>query len=131
MRDVAIISFAQLPSVRRDLEREEAELVQPVVHEVLERAGLKQDDIGFTVSGSADYLCGRPFSFVAAVDGLQAWPPIRESHVEMDGAWALYEAIRARTPCWSAPASASESAPRNWSLRHFIPAPQSCSTPMH
>jgi acetyl-CoA acetyltransferase len=92
MRDVAIISFAQLPSVRRDLEREEAELVQPVVHEVLERAGLKQDDIGFTVSGSADYLCGRPFSFVAAVDGLQAWPPIRESHVEMDGAWALYEA---------------------------------------
>src|SRR5690606_36843238 len=38
------------------------------------------------------YLVGRPFSFVAAVDGLKAWPPIRESHVEMDGAFALYEA---------------------------------------
>jgi acetyl-CoA acetyltransferase len=27
-----------------------------------------------------------------AVDSLGAWPPISESHVEMDGAWALYEA---------------------------------------
>jgi acetyl-CoA acetyltransferase len=26
-----------------------------------------------------------------AVDSLGAWPPISESHVEMDGAWALYE----------------------------------------
>ena len=27
-----------------------------------------------------------------ALDAVGAWPPIRESHVEMDGAWALYEA---------------------------------------
>ena len=27
-----------------------------------------------------------------ALDGVGAWPPISESHVEMDGAWALYEA---------------------------------------
>jgi acetyl-CoA acetyltransferase len=27
-----------------------------------------------------------------ALDAIGAWPPIRESHVEMDGAWALYEA---------------------------------------
>jgi hypothetical protein len=26
------------------------------------------------------------------MDGIGAWPPIEESHVEMDGAWALYEA---------------------------------------
>lgn len=26
------------------------------------------------------------------LDGVGAWPPISESHVEMDGAWALYEA---------------------------------------
>src|SRR6202044_2065989 len=32
------------------------------------------------------------FSFVQAVDAIGAVPPIRESHVEMDGAWALYEA---------------------------------------
>ncbi len=26
------------------------------------------------------------------LDGVGAWPPISESHVEMDGAWALHEA---------------------------------------
>ena len=92
MRDVAISGFAQLPTVRQDVDREEAEQVQPVVNEALASAGVTWDDVGFVVSGSSDYLCGRPFSFVAAVDGLRAWPPIAESHVEMDGAFALYEA---------------------------------------
>lgn len=92
MRDVAIVSFAQLPSVRAIDAAEEAELVQPVTSAAMRQIGLTQDDIGFTCSGSTDYLPGRPFSFVAAVDGLKAWPPIRESHVEMDGAFALYEA---------------------------------------
>lgn len=91
MRDIAIVSVAQLPSVRRERKSDEAELVQPVVAEALGKVGLRQNDIGFTCSGSSDYLVGRPFSFVAAVDGLQSWPPICESHVEMDGAWALYE----------------------------------------
>ena len=92
MREVAVVAFSQLKSVRRDLEREETELVQPVVHEALERAGLKKDEIGFYCSGSADYLLGRPFSFVTALDAIGPWPPVSESHVEMDGAWALYEA---------------------------------------
>lgn len=92
MRDVAIVSFAQLPSVRRMLVAEEAEIVQPVTSDAMSQVGLTQHDIGFTCSGSSDYLVGRPFSFVAAVDGLVAVPPIRESHVEMDGAFALYEA---------------------------------------
>src|SRR6201999_3744457 len=35
---------------------------------------------------------GAPFTFVGALDAVGAWPPIQESHVEMDGAWALYEA---------------------------------------
>jgi acetyl-CoA acetyltransferase len=52
----------------------------------------KHEEIGFTCSGSNDYLIGGPFSFVAALDSVGAWPPISESHVEMDGAWALYEA---------------------------------------
>jgi acetyl-CoA acetyltransferase len=92
MRDVAIVSFAQLPSVRVSHATDEAELVQSVTSEAMNQLGITQDDIGFTCSGSTDYLPGRPFSFVAAVDGLKAWPPIRESHVEMDGAFALYEA---------------------------------------
>jgi hypothetical protein len=45
------------------------------------------------VSGSSDYLQGFPFAFVGALDAVGAWPPIRESHVEMDGAFALYEAV--------------------------------------
>src|SRR5438270_521310 len=64
----------------------------PVVHELRERAGLTQRDIGFTVSGSCDYLQGQAFAFVTALDAIGPWPPIDESHVEMDGAWALYEA---------------------------------------
>jgi acetyl-CoA acetyltransferase len=92
MRDVAIVAFAQTPSVRRELERNEVELVMPVVREALGRAGMKKGDIGFTVSGSCDYLAGQPFSFVSALDAVGAWPPIVESHVEMDGAFALYEA---------------------------------------
>ena len=93
MVDVAIVAFAQLPSVRCNPVADEAELVQPVTKAAMDAVGLTQSDIGFTCSGSCDYLVGRPFSFVAAVDGLQACPPIRESHVEMDGAWALYEAF--------------------------------------
>ena len=85
MRDIAVIAFAQLPNVREDHEREEVELVQPVVAEAIEKAGLQRKDIGFTVSGSSDYLLGRPFSFVTALDAVAPWPPISESHVEMDG----------------------------------------------
>jgi len=92
MRKVAVVAFAQLPSVRMDTDREEVELVQPVVKDALRQVGLRIGEIGFTVSGSADFLLGRPFSFVSALDGIGAWPPISESHVEMDGAWALYEA---------------------------------------
>jgi acetyl-CoA acetyltransferase len=91
-RRVAVVGFAQLPNVRRDTERDEAELVQPVVSEVLRAARLELREVGFTVSGSSDFLLGRPFSFVSALDGIGPWPPISESHVEMDGAWALYEA---------------------------------------
>ncbi len=92
MRDVAVVSFAQSPSVRRELEHNEVEMLMPVVHDAVARSGIAKRDIGFTVSGSCDYLAGQPFAFVSALDAVGAWPPISESHVEMDGAWALYEA---------------------------------------
>ena len=67
-------------------------MLMPVIEDVRAKAGLTQQDIGFTCSGSTDYLAGQAFSFVLTLDGVGPWPPIQESHVEMDGAWALYEA---------------------------------------
>ncbi|MEU6756480.1 thiolase domain-containing protein [Streptomyces sp. NPDC046685] len=91
-RDVAVVAFAQSDHLRRTDELSEVEMVMPVLHQVLAATGLKAGEIGFTCSGSSDYLAGRAFSFTMTLDGVGAWPPISESHVEMDGAWALYEA---------------------------------------
>ncbi|NUR83349.1 MAG: lipid-transfer protein, partial [Nonomuraea sp.] len=90
MREVAIVAFAQTEHTAHDTGQSEPELILPVINEVKRRTGLKQ--FGFTCSGSCDYLAGAPFSFVSALDAIGAWPPISESHVEMDAAWALYEA---------------------------------------
>ncbi|MEU0836711.1 thiolase domain-containing protein [Streptomyces sp. NPDC005969] len=92
MRDVAIVAFAQTDHLRRTDELSEVDMLMPVLHQVFDATGLKASDIGFTCSGSSDYLAGRAFSFTMALDGVGAHPPISESHVEMDGAWALYEA---------------------------------------
>jgi acetyl-CoA acetyltransferase len=92
MRDVAVVAFAQSHHVRREQERNEVEMVMPVLHQVKSDLGIDQSQIDFTCSGSTDYLAGSAFSFVMTLDGVGASPPISESHVEMDGAWALYEA---------------------------------------
>ena len=92
MRDVAIVATASAPHARKERVRNEVEILMPVVHQVLEDCGLPKERIGFTCSGTCDFLAGQPFSFVSALDAVGAWPPIIESHVEMDGAWALYEA---------------------------------------
>jgi acetyl-CoA acetyltransferase len=91
MRDVAVVSFAS-SAVARDDQHNETEMLVPVVREAIETSGLAHDEIGFVCSGSLDYLQGGPFAFVAGLDAVGAWPPMRESHVEMDAAWALYEA---------------------------------------
>jgi acetyl-CoA acetyltransferase len=92
VRDIAVIATAQMPSVRSEVRLNEVEMLMPVLQEVRAKAGLAQTEIGFTCSGSTDYLSGQAFSFVSTLDGVGPWPPIQESHVEMDGAWALYEA---------------------------------------
>jgi acetyl-CoA acetyltransferase len=91
MRDVAVVSFAQAP-LEQPPGHTEALMLLPVITEALEQAGLDRRDVGFTCSGSADYLTGGAFTFVQMLEAAGAWPPIPESHVEMDGAWALYEA---------------------------------------
>jgi acetyl-CoA acetyltransferase len=92
MRDVAIVAFSQTPLVRQQTETNEVEMLMPILQEVRQKASISQTDIGFTCSGSTDYLAGQAFSFVMTLDAVGPWPPIQESHVEMDGAWALYEA---------------------------------------
>lgn len=91
-KPVAIVAWAQY-STPMEPARNEVELLIPVITEAKKKAGLEQKDIDFTVSGSSDYLQGYPFAFVGALDAVGAWPPIRESHLEMDGAFALYEAV--------------------------------------
>jgi acetyl-CoA acetyltransferase len=91
--DVAVIGFAQSPVERRgDGTTGGVEMLVPVLLEAFASTGLTRRDVGFWCSGSSDYLAGRAFSFVSAVDAIGAFPPVMESHVEMDGAWALYEA---------------------------------------
>jgi len=92
MRDVAVVAFAQSPSVRREGGRNEVEILMPVVQKVRELAKMGDAQYDFICSGSSDYLAGQTFAFVSGLDSVGAWPPVCESHVEMDGAWALYEA---------------------------------------
>ncbi|WP_328361459.1 thiolase domain-containing protein [Mycobacterium sp. NBC_00419] len=92
-RDVAVVGFAHAPHVRRtDGTTNGVEMLMPCFAQLYDELGLKQTDIGFWCSGSSDYLAGRAFSFISAIDSIGAVPPINESHVEMDAAWALYEA---------------------------------------
>ncbi len=91
MRDVAIVSFGQAP-IDDAPGLSETHMLLPVITEALARVGMTRRDVGFTCSGSADYLTGGTFTFVQMLEAAGAWPPISESHVEMDGAWALYEA---------------------------------------
>lgn len=92
MRDVAVVGFAQRQMKEFDGSPTCVELLVPLFAEVFEQTGWTKSDIGFWCSGSSDYLAGRAFSFVSAVDAIGALPPVNESHVEMDAAWALYEA---------------------------------------
>jgi acetyl-CoA acetyltransferase len=91
MRDIAIVSFAQAPTEQPPGQTETLMLL-PTITEALSAVGLTRRDVGFTCSGSADYLTGGTFTFVQMLEAAGAWPPISESHVEMDGAWALHEA---------------------------------------
>ena len=92
MRDVAVVGFTQSPSMRSEPDRNEVEILIPVIDALRKQTGLTSADMDFICSGSSDYLAGSSFAFVSGLDAVGAWPPVCESHVEMDGAWALYEA---------------------------------------
>ena len=89
--DIAVVGWAQTPMERRT-DRSETRLLMDVITAAIEPLSLTRADIDFTCLGSCDYITGQAFSFVSNLDAIGAWPPKRDSHVEMDGAWALFEA---------------------------------------
>ena len=92
LRNVGIVGFAQLPVVARDEHRMSTEMLYPVIREALARVGVERDAIDYQVSASADYMDGRPFGFVAALEVMGSWPPRQDLHLEMDGSFATYYA---------------------------------------
>lgn len=91
--DIAVVGFAQAPHVREtNGTTNGVEMLVPCFQQLYSDLGITKSDIGFWCSGSSDYLAGRAFSFISAIDSIGAVPPINESHVEMDAAWAFYEA---------------------------------------
>jgi len=92
MRDIAIVSFAQRRNQPEWREGNDIELLIDPINEALDRVGMTRQDVQFTTGGSNDFLAGQAFSFVRALDAVGVHPVRDDSHVEMDGAWALYEA---------------------------------------
>ncbi|MEV6772796.1 thiolase domain-containing protein [Nocardia sp. NPDC051030] len=91
--DIAVVGFAHAPHVSETWGTTNGvEMLAPCFRELYADLGISTPDIDFWCSGSSDYLAGRAFSFISAIDSIGAVPPINESHVEMDAAWALYEA---------------------------------------
>ena len=94
MREIAVVAFHQSDCMAQAGAANEVELIMPELRAVFDQAGLRNaQDVDFVCSGSCDYLQGAAFAFVAGVDAVGAVPPIKESHVEMDAAWALYESV--------------------------------------
>lgn len=90
---IAVIGFAHAPNVAETSGTTNGvEMLMPCFAKLYAELGISRTDIDFWCSGSSDYLAGRAFSFISAIDSIGAVPPINESHVEMDAAWALYEA---------------------------------------
>src|SRR5260221_2199413 len=90
-RDVAVVAVSQPPSYRL-FNDSEPKLIMRCVNDLLTMTGLERKDLEYAIAGSCDYLSGMLFAFVSNIDGVGAWPPVYESHVEMDAAWALNEA---------------------------------------
>lgn len=92
LRNVAVVGFAQAPIVACDEHHTAQEMLYPQVRRALAECGVERSEIDYQVAGSSDYIDGRPFGFVAALDVMGAWPPAQDLHLEMDAAFAAYYA---------------------------------------
>jgi acetyl-CoA acetyltransferase len=92
LRNVAVVGFAMAPIVGRDAHATATEMLYPQVRRALAACGVERDAIDYQVAGSADYVDGRPFGFVAALDVMGSWPARQDLHLEMDAAFAAHYA---------------------------------------
>lgn len=92
LRNVALVGFAQAPIVACDEHQTAQEMLYGQVRRALASCGVEREAIDYQVAGSADYIDGRPFGFVAALDVTGSWPPKQDLHLEMDAAFAAYYA---------------------------------------
>ncbi|MEW6269045.1 MAG: lipid-transfer protein [Thermodesulfobacteriota bacterium] len=90
LRNVAVVGFAQAPIVAAEPHRTAPEMLYPVVKQALEGCGVERKDIDYQCAGSSDYIDGRAFSFSQVLEVMGAWPPVQDSHVEMDAVWAAH-----------------------------------------
>ena len=90
---VAVVHYEQAKIVGNAGQTSELQMLEPLIQGAFSATNTTIDDMDFVCSGSCDYLSGSAFAFVEAVEALGAFPPIKESHVEMDAAWALYETM--------------------------------------
>ncbi|MCX4096917.1 lipid-transfer protein [Nocardia sp. alder85J] len=92
MREVAVVGSAQSPCLAANRRDDMAGILLPVLRAALGGLGLDRERVDFVCSGSHDFHEGRTFAYIESLDAVGAWPPISESHVEMDAAWAFHEA---------------------------------------
>ena len=132
MRRVAVVAVAQSDLTSGDPGVGTPELAFEVSRAAVEASGLERGEIGLTLSASSDMLEGRSFNFVQGLEALGTWPPVHESHVEMDGAWAAYSAWvklltgefdTALVVAWGKTSEGSLSAILNTQLDPFVLAP--------
>jgi acetyl-CoA acetyltransferase len=92
LRNVALVAWAQAPFVPCDVHHTATEMLYPQIRRALADCCVEREAIDYQVAGSADYVDGRVFGFVAAVDVMGSWPPKQDLHLEMDAAFAAHYA---------------------------------------
>ncbi len=92
LRNLAVVGFAQAPIVASDEHRTAPEMLYVQVVRALAECGIARNAIDYQIGGSSDFIDGRTFGFTQAVDVMGSWPPVADSHLEMDAAFAAYYA---------------------------------------
>ena len=90
MTRVAAVGFASEVAPIGD-GRSDAELLAPVVDRAIAASGISPADLAVIGTASSEFLNGVVGNVMGAFDALTGWPPRAHSHLEADGAFALYE----------------------------------------